>query len=94
MQQVEHPSNPADVDHSSPLRTVEETITLHGGEWILMKVTAFDEDGWPERGLVLAHSPHRSDISEALRKEPPRSPQPPEAPYEPYYIYNAFPRHR
>ena len=75
-------------------RTVDETIALYRDEWILMKVSGFDEDGWPERGLVLAHSPHRGDISKALAKEPPRSERPPDAPYEPYYIYNAFPRGR
>ena len=75
-------------------RTVEETIALYRDEWILMKVLGFDKDGWPERGLVVAHSPRRGDISKALAKEPPRSERAPDAPYEPYYIYNAFPRGR
>ncbi len=75
-------------------RTVDETIALHRDEWILMKVTGFDEDGWPEKGFVLAHSPRRSDISDALAKEPPRTERAPDAPYQPYYVFNAFPRGR
>lgn len=77
-----------------PMRTVEETIALHRGEWILMKVKGFDEDGWPERGLVLAHSPRRGRISQVLAKEPPRTERPPDAPYEPYYLFRAFPRYK
>lgn len=89
------PALPAERGADPPVeRTVEETIVLHRGEWILMKVIGFDEDGWPERGLLLAHSPRRGDISEALRQEPPRSERPPDAPYEPYYVFNAFPRGR
>jgi hypothetical protein len=88
------PSAPANAGGSPVERTVEETIKLHRGEWILMKVTGFDEDGWPERGFVLAHSPRRGDISKALRKEPPRADRGPDAPYEPYYVFRAFPRIR
>lgn len=75
-------------------RTVDETIALYRGQWILMKVTGFYQDGWPERGWILAHSLRRGDISKALAKEPPRSDRPPDAPYGPYYIFRAFPRIR
>ena len=59
-----------------PLRTVEERITRRRDEWILRKVLGFDEDGWPERGLVLAHSPRRGRISQVLAEEPPRTAPP------------------
>ena len=74
--------------------TVDETIARYRGDWILMKVTGFDEDGWPGQGYVLAHSPRRGDISKALTKEPPRAERSPDAPYDPYYIFKAFPRFR
>ena len=74
--------------------TVDEVIALHRDEWILMKVTGFDEDGWPKKGFVLAHSPRRDDISKALAEEPPRAEPRPGTPHEPYYVFNAFPRGR
>lgn len=70
--------------------TFDEAIALHYGEWVLMKVTAHNEYAEPARGYVLAHSPRRRDISEALGKEPLRSELPPGAPL--YYIFKAYPR--
>lgn len=72
-------------------RSFDEAIALYEGEWVLMKVTAFGAYHRPERGLVIAHSPDRGAISEALRKEPPRLP---DASYQPYYTFSAFPRLR
>lgn len=92
---VEPPSERAAVAvQGAPQLTVEQTIALHRGEWILMKVSAFDQEGWPERGYLLAHSPRRGDISRALRREPQREDRAEDAPYEPYYIFRAFPRTR
>ena len=75
-----------------PVLTVNEIIARHRDEWILMRVTGFDAEGWPERGYLLAHSPRRGDISDALAKEPRRSDMAPDAPYQPTYVFNAFPR--
>lgn len=94
-QNVVRPAPPVESGvETPPERTVEETILLHRGEWILTQVKAFDDDGWPERGLLLAHSPRRSDISRAFRKQPPRPEPGPDAPYQPYYFFRAFPRVR
>jgi hypothetical protein len=69
--------------------TCDEAIARFYGEWILMKVTGFDEYHEPARGYVITHSPRRRDISDALGQEPPRSELPPGSP--PYYIFKAFP---
>lgn len=75
-------------------QTIDEVIALHHGEWVLLKVTVLNEHQEPAKGLVLAHSSRRSAITEALRKEPPRSAQPPDVPPPSYYTFNAFPRVR
>jgi hypothetical protein len=72
--------------------TCDEAIARYYGEWILMKVTGFDEYYEPARGYVITHSPHRRDTSAALAKEPRRSELPPETPPQPYYTFKAFPR--
>ncbi len=74
--------------------SVDEVIALYPREWVLMRVTEDDDDGFPAKGLVLAHSPRRDDISDALEREPPRAELPPDAPPRPYYIFRAFPRIR
>ena len=65
----------------------DEAIARYEGEWVLFKITEFGEYQDPERGIVIAHSPDRGAISEALAKEPPRQPG---GPYQPYYTFNAF----
>lgn len=76
-------------DSGPEARSFDEAIALYEGEWVLMKVIEFDAFYRPERGLVIAHSPDRGAVSEALRKEPPRLP---DASYQPYYTFNASPR--
>jgi hypothetical protein len=73
------------------LMTVDEVIARYAGERILMKVTEFDEYGWPQRGYVLAHSPDRRAILRALKREPRRDQLPPDAPRLPYYSFRADP---
>jgi hypothetical protein len=80
------------VPTDAPVMTVNEVIAQCRNEWILMKVAGFGDDGWPERGHVLAHSPRRGDISQALAAQPPRTERPADAPYRPFYVFNAFPR--
>ena len=74
--------------------SVDRTIELYRGEWILMKVTEFDADRIPSCGFVLLHSHDRAEISERLATEPPRSNVPDKRGSGPYYIYCANPRSR
>ena len=53
----------------SPL-SMAEVIERYPREWILMRVTAFDEQQWPSHGHVLAHSPARAAITARLAEEP------------------------
>jgi len=88
-----------DAKHTSPAGPLPETlsrevsfdeaIALYYGEWVLMKITEFDEHHVPVKGFVIAHSPKRGDVSVALAAEPPRVEG---SPYQPYYAFNAFPR--
>lgn len=72
-------------------RTVDEVTRLFEGEWILMKVTGLDDRHNPEKGIVLAHSNRRGDISDALAREPSREEQLAAGLHQPYYIFRAFP---
>jgi hypothetical protein len=48
---------------ASPGRiSVATAIARYPGEWILMGVTARDDDGWPTEGDVLAHNPSRQKV--------------------------------
>lgn len=42
-------------------------IERHRGEWILMRVTEHDEDGWPARGFLLDHTSTKNESIESLR---------------------------
>jgi hypothetical protein len=72
--------------------SVDEVIALYPKEWILMRVTEHDDEGWPSRGYVLAHSMSRDDISDVFQREPARADMPLEVRHQPYYIFRAFPR--
>src|SRR5262245_35683730 len=76
------------------LMSVKEAIARFRGEWVLMKVTEYDEDHWPSDGYVIAHSLDRGEISEAVSREPPRHTLPPGAPRLMYYVFLAYPRAR
>jgi hypothetical protein len=75
------------------LMSVYEAIARFRGEWVLMKVTEYDEDRWPSHGYVIAHSRDRDEINEAI---PWRSQETilPDAPRQPYYVFLAYPRAR
>ena len=60
-------------------------------EWVLYQVTEWDETWRPVRGYLIAHSPSRKAISDALRKEPVRTK---DMPYQPYYSFFALPEAR
>jgi hypothetical protein len=87
-------SLPANYQPDGELMTVKEAIAKFHGEWVLMKVTAYDEDHWPSEGYVIAHSPERGKISKALALEPPRGSLPPDVPRLRYYPFLAYPRAR
>lgn len=67
----------------------DEAIARFYGEWILFQILEEDEDHWPIRGLVVAHSPDRDGISEVFREIPPRTK---DQPYQPYYFFFGRPR--
>jgi hypothetical protein len=69
----------------------DHVIARHYKEWVLYQVTEWDEHWRPVRGYVIAHSPSRKAISEALRKEPVRTK---DMPYQPYYSFFALPEAR
>jgi hypothetical protein len=77
------PTGEVDVEYD-----FEEAIAWFYGEWVLTKITAFDEWHGPARVLVLAHGPSREAMSARLAQEPPYLPG---SPYQPYYTFLARP---
>jgi hypothetical protein len=51
--------------------TVDEIIARHRGDWVLMRVTEDDEDGWPERGYLLDVAPTQEEILQAWERRAP-----------------------
>ena len=47
----------------------DEAVARYYRQWILMKVTAFDEYHWPARGVVLFHSPDPEAVAEEFAKQ-------------------------
>jgi hypothetical protein len=70
--------------------SVEAARTQLNGQWVLLRVTRFDEHRDPTHGKVIAHSFDRDQVNRAL---PPR-PAPPVPSDGPYYIFRAEPRSR
>ena len=75
------------VDPGSTPISVDEAIALYEGEWILMRVTALDQDHIPARGHILVHSRSHARVCKELAKLPPAS-QEPDAHY---YVFQAYP---
>lgn len=69
----------------------DDVIALCYSEWVLYRITAFDEYHDPARGIVLGHSHDRAAMSEVLKQQPTT---PEGAPYQPYYTFKAYPRVR
>lgn len=57
-------------DQSGTL-TVDAIIERHRGQWVLMRVTEEDEDGWPERGYLLDVAPDQEEILKAWERRAP-----------------------
>jgi hypothetical protein len=70
--------------------SVAEVHSRLQGEWVLMRVTRFDDTRDPTHGVVVAHSLNPEDITNAL---PPR-PDPLAPSDGPYYVFLAEPRTR
>ena len=68
--------------------SLDEIAARYQGEWILLKITEYDEHRLPWRGHVLEHSPHEADITRAFAKEPPIAELPAGTSY---YIFQAYP---
>jgi hypothetical protein len=48
--------------------SVDEVIERYRGQWILMRITEDDEDGWPKRGLLLERASTQRGILAAFEK--------------------------
>lgn len=68
---------------------IDEVVERHPGEWILLRVTAYDERRLPSHGWIVAHAPSQTRLTEAFAKEPTRSELPPGTSY---YVFHAHPR--
>jgi hypothetical protein len=74
-----------------PEMTVNEVAEAYPEQWVLMRVTRENEYRAPWRGHILAVSPERKRISEALGREPKPSSLPPDEPRPLYYVFQAYP---
>ncbi len=66
---------------------MEQVIERYRGQWILMRVTAHDEDKWPSHGYVLAHDRSHKKLCqrwrEVIEAEGPGDPD------RPHYVFAA-----
>ena len=53
----------------SDILTVDDAASRHPGHWILMKVTEFDENRLPSKGIVVAHDRSRKKIADRHIRE-------------------------
>jgi hypothetical protein len=67
--------------------SVDEVIARYPGQWILMRVTAHDEDKWPSHGQVLAHDMSYRKVGKAWLEIIAASGL--GDPERPYYIFRA-----
>jgi hypothetical protein len=66
--------------------SVDEVVARYDDEWILLRITEWDQDGWPSHGEVLAHSSDHDYIWDVTGKRPPDK-----ASGEQHYIFQAHP---
>jgi hypothetical protein len=48
--------------------SIDEIIARYPGEWILIRVSKRDEDGWPERGYLLDRASTKTEILKATER--------------------------
>ena len=74
-------------DPDAPPVSVDEVIQTYPGEWILLKITDYDESKWPSHGHVVAHSKSHARVWRRLAEVVSR--------YGwadlPYYVFSAYP---
>jgi hypothetical protein len=61
------PKTTPDVGQTDTI-SIDEFVERYRGEWILMRVTKDDGDGWPERGYLLERAPGQKEIIAALER--------------------------
>ena len=66
--------------------SVDEAADLYPGEWILMKLTAYDENRLPAAGWILAHGKTRRSINKTFVKALEEDLNP----ALPYYIFQGY----
>jgi hypothetical protein len=57
----------SDVDPYAATLTVDEIISRHRGQWVLMRVTEHDDGAWPARGYLLDWAPTQEEILKAWK---------------------------
>jgi hypothetical protein len=80
-----------DANLSEPPSSLDEIIATYAGEWVLLRVTAFDEDRFPTHGHVLAHGSSQKRVVHKLVKFAGEDREDSGAEY---YLFSAFPRAR
>ncbi|MEA2515840.1 MAG: hypothetical protein QOJ59_5329 [Thermomicrobiales bacterium] len=62
----------ATVAEASPdeVLSIDQIMERYPGEWILMRVTAHDADGWPTHGCVTVHAPTQNDMLDEMERGP------------------------
>jgi hypothetical protein len=73
-------------DHLQGEVRIQDIDTELKGEWVLVRVTEFDDYHTPIRGEILAHAPDSEAVHDAI---PPYSPDNPSD--GPYYVFKASP---
>ena len=68
-----------------------DIIARYEGEWLLVRVTAHDEDHWPAKSRVLVHAPRQEDIVRALAARGPLAEGSSAVPFLPLYSFRAIP---
>jgi hypothetical protein len=63
------PEASAGAARNEPL-SIDEVMDRYRGEWVLMRVTEHDADGWPVRGYVTVHAPKQNDMLDEMERQP------------------------
>lgn len=71
----------------APHMSFDEACAHFDGEWVVMQVTAFDQDRWPSYGYVIAHDRSHGKVYKRLEKAyfGPREPD------TCFYVFHAAP---
>jgi hypothetical protein len=50
--------------------SIDEIMDRYPGEWILMRVTQYDEDYWPTHGYVTIHAATQQAMLDEMERQP------------------------